>query len=150
MMLTDPRVEKRVKERVKVDHTHDIPYIAGYSRDGKTVYVDRHFPLKMDEVDILPYILTHEKTEKALLDYFHLDYEQAHHLATHAERMHANEDGINWKYYEGHCDKYERPLDHEKIQKVPNDLDLEPYADEKDPDYKKLVDKQRQKVNNTR
>jgi len=23
---------------------HDIPYLAGYSKDGKTIYIDRHMP----------------------------------------------------------------------------------------------------------
>jgi hypothetical protein len=28
----------------KIDRTYDIPYIAGYSRDGSTVFIDRHMP----------------------------------------------------------------------------------------------------------
>lgn len=140
-MLTDPRVVKRVDEPVKIDHTYDIPFIAGYSRDGKTIYIDRHFPEKMGKVDIVPYLLTHEKTEKALIDVFGLDYQQAHHLATHAERVHTDKDGIDWEKYEKHCTSYEKPLDHEKIERVPRDLDLTPYRDEKDPDYQKLVSK---------
>lgn len=34
--------------RVKVVHDFDIPYIAGYSRDGATIYIDRHMPLTME------------------------------------------------------------------------------------------------------
>ena len=30
---------RRVK---KFDSKHDIPYLAGYSLDGKTIYIDRH------------------------------------------------------------------------------------------------------------
>jgi hypothetical protein len=149
-MLTDPRVLKRVESRVHIDQDHDIPYVAGYSKDGKTIYIDRHFPLTMGKTNIKPFILTHEMTEKALIDFYHLDYEQAHHLATHAERMHADEEGLDWKKYTAHCEKYFKPLEHEKLEKVPADLDLTPYKDEKDPDYKKLVDKQKQIVNNTR
>jgi hypothetical protein len=26
------------------DREHDIPYLAGYSLDGKTIYIDRHLP----------------------------------------------------------------------------------------------------------
>jgi len=34
--------------RVKtLDRKHDIPYLAGYSLDGKTIYIDRHLPRKM-------------------------------------------------------------------------------------------------------
>ena len=32
---------RRVK---KFDRKHDIPYLAGYSQDGKTIYIDRHMP----------------------------------------------------------------------------------------------------------
>jgi len=28
----------------RVDRNHDIPYLAGYSRDGRTVFIDRHMP----------------------------------------------------------------------------------------------------------
>jgi len=33
---------RRVK---KSDRKHDIPYLAGYSLDGKTIYIDRRMPL---------------------------------------------------------------------------------------------------------
>ena len=34
-------VVRRVK---KLDRAHDVPYLAGYSLDGKTIYIDRHMP----------------------------------------------------------------------------------------------------------
>src|SRR5580700_1057354 len=34
-------VVRRVKH---FDRKHDIPYLAGYSRDGKIIYIDRHMP----------------------------------------------------------------------------------------------------------
>src|SRR5258708_19807920 len=34
-----------VMRRVKnFDRKHDIPYLAGDSQDGKTIYIDRHMP----------------------------------------------------------------------------------------------------------
>jgi len=30
--------------KIKLDRRHDIPYLAGYSQDGKTIYIDRHLP----------------------------------------------------------------------------------------------------------
>ena len=33
-----------VRRAGKIDRKHDIPYLAGYSRDGKTIYIDRHMP----------------------------------------------------------------------------------------------------------
>ena len=38
-------VIKAVRRRVRlVSRDYDIPYIAGYSLDGHTVYIDRHLP----------------------------------------------------------------------------------------------------------
>jgi hypothetical protein len=38
-------VVKVLRKRVrKVDHSYDIPCIAGYSKDARTVYIDRHLP----------------------------------------------------------------------------------------------------------
>ena len=38
-------VVKALRRRVRrVSHDYDIPYIAGYSVDGKTIFIDRHLP----------------------------------------------------------------------------------------------------------
>jgi hypothetical protein len=38
-------VVKALRRRVrKISHDYDVPYIAGYSEDGKTVFIDRHLP----------------------------------------------------------------------------------------------------------
>ena len=38
-------VVKALRRRVRrVSHDYDIPYIAGYSIDGKTIFIDRHLP----------------------------------------------------------------------------------------------------------
>ena len=61
----------------------DIPYIAGYSEDGKTVFIDRHLPRSfrwlLKTVRVEPFLLTHEIVEKALLDELRLHYLHAHH-----------------------------------------------------------------------
>ena len=64
---------KAIGRRVKVvNRQYDIPYIAGYSLDGHTVFIDRHLPrtfrFLMKTVRVEPFILTHEIVEKALLD----------------------------------------------------------------------------------
>ena len=66
-------VIKAIRRRIhKVDRTYDIPYIAGYSVDGKTIFIDRHLPLTFrswtKRIRIEPFILTHELVEKVLLD----------------------------------------------------------------------------------
>lgn len=140
-MLADDRVVERVRAKVKVDKSHDVPYVAGYSKDGKTIYIDRHVKLNMNGTDITPFLLVHEKTEKALLDNFDLDYMQAHHVALHAEKRAVEHAGLDWKKYSDFIDPFIKKLGHEKLDDVPKDLDLEPYKDENDPEYKKLVDK---------
>src|SRR3977135_1065509 len=65
-------VVKAFRRRVRVNRSYDIPYIAGYSVDGKTIFIDRHLPrtfrwlLKTGRVE--HFLLTHEIVEKALLD----------------------------------------------------------------------------------
>ena len=69
-------IVRRVK---KLDRAHDIPYLAGYSRDGKTIYIDRHMPKsfryegRVIETDA--FLILHEEVEKTLIDpvsYTHL------------------------------------------------------------------------------
>lgn len=58
-----------LNRRVVISHEFDIPYIAGYSIDAKTVYIDRHLPLtlkaKNKDVRIEPFLVCHEIVEKA-------------------------------------------------------------------------------------
>ena len=38
-------VVSAIRRRVRiVNRNYDIPYIAGYSQDGRTVFIDRHLP----------------------------------------------------------------------------------------------------------
>ena len=38
------RARRDLRRVKKLDRKHDIPYLAGYSQDGKTIYIDRHMP----------------------------------------------------------------------------------------------------------
>ena len=40
----DRALEAVVRQMKKLDRRHDIPYLAGYSKNGKTIYIDRHMP----------------------------------------------------------------------------------------------------------
>ena len=132
-MVTDPRVVKRMRENVAINKKYNVPYLAGYSKDGKTIYIDKHFkPIMSDGTDVIPYLLIHEKLEKALIDFFGLDYQQAHHIATHEELSAVKRDGIDHnkyvKFYAGPIQKDEA----ERTGESPPDLDLTPYKCEKD------------------
>jgi hypothetical protein len=84
-------VIKALRRRVRVvNRFYDIPYIAGYSVDGHTVFIDRHLPRTsrwlMKAVAVEPFLLTHEIVEKSLLDELRLHYLHAHQIALRAER----------------------------------------------------------------
>ena len=80
---------KAIRRRVRVvNRSYDIPYIAGYSVDGNTVFIDRHLPRSfrslLKTVRVEPFLLTHEIVEKALLDELRLHYLHAHQIAVRA------------------------------------------------------------------
>jgi hypothetical protein len=130
-------VVKALRRRVrKVDRAHDIPYVAGYSVDGKTIFIDRHLPRTFRSwtrtVRVEPFILTHEIVEKALLDELRLHYLHAHQIAIRAERAAVESAGVSWGAYQRFIKKYEKPIELERLQRVPRSLDLTPYRDEKD------------------
>ena len=130
-------VVKSLRRRVrKVDHSYDIPYIAGYSRDGRTIYIDRHLPRSFrswtSRVYVAPYLVAHEIVEKALVDGLDLHYLHAHQIAIRTERAAVEAAGISWRTYESFMKKYEKPIEQERLQRVPRDLDLTPYRDLKD------------------
>ena len=62
-------VVKALRRRVRrVSHDYDIPHIAGYSVDGKTIFIDRHLPRTVrwlvKTVRVEPFLLTHEIVER--------------------------------------------------------------------------------------
>src|ERR1700730_17203554 len=130
-------VVKAHRRRVrKISHAYDIPYIAGYSEDGKTVFIDRHLPRSfrwlLKTVRVEPFLLTHEIVEKALLDELRLHYLHAHQIAVRAERDAVKAAGVSWSAYQRFTKKYEKHIEEEKLIRVPSTLDLTPYRDEKD------------------
>jgi hypothetical protein len=129
-------VVRALGRRVRVNRAYDIPYIAGYSVDGRTVFIDRHLPRTfrwlMKTVRVEPFLLTHEIVEKSLLDELRLHYLHAHQIALRAERDAVKAAGVSWWAYQRFMKKYERAIEEETIVKVPRSLDLTPYRDEKD------------------
>jgi hypothetical protein len=129
-------VVKALSRRVRVNRAYDIPYIAGYSVDGRTVFIDRHLPRTfrwlMKTVRVEPFLLTHEIVEKSLLDELRLHYLHAHQIAVRAERDAVKAAGVSWWAYQRFIKKHERAIEQETIMKVPSSLDLTPYRDEKD------------------
>ena len=126
-------VARRVKN---LDRKHDIPYVAGYSKDGKTIYIDRHLPSEMEykgrKINTDRFLILHEEVEKTLIDQLNLHYLHAHQIATRAEEAAVHAAGINWRDYDRFMQKYVKKMGDERLTKVPADLDLKPYRDEHD------------------
>ena len=132
--LKDPRVIARMAKlnSIPVVKKYDVPYLCGYSKDAKTIYFDKHLNTKMKGHDLTKFLKIHEYTEKTLMDVFEMDYQQAHHIATHQERKAVEAAGIKWNDYDDFLEPQIKEVWHEDLKIVPPDLDLEPYEDEKD------------------
>ncbi|MGH8278139.1 MAG: hypothetical protein ACRETQ_01025 [Gammaproteobacteria bacterium] len=124
---------RRVK---KLDRRHDIPYLAGYSLDGKTIYIDRHLPRSFRwrgrTIDVDRFLIMHEEVEKTLIDQLDLHYLHAHQIATRAEEAAVRAARISWRAYDRFMQKYVKIDGDQRLKKVPRDLDLKPYRDEHD------------------
>src|SRR6202162_5310763 len=126
---------RRVKN---LDRSHDIPSLAGYSLNGKTIYIDRHMPkffkFRGRSIDTDRFLILHEEVEKTLIDQLGLHYLHAHQIATRAEQAAVRAAGLTWRDYDRFMQKYVKRIGDERLTKVPKDLDLKPYRDEQDDD----------------
>ena len=130
------RAVKDILRRRKLDRTYDIPYLAGYSRDGKTIYIDRHLPGSFmsggKEVFTDRFLVLHETLEKAVIDTLGLVYQHAHQLALREEEAAVRAFGVSWSEYSGFMDRYIKEAADERLTRIPPDLDIKPYRDEHD------------------
>jgi hypothetical protein len=135
-LMLDRALDAIVRRVKNLDRAHDIPYLAGYSRDGKTIYIDRHMPRTMKlrgrEIDTDRFLILHEEVEKTLIDQLNLHYLHAHQIATRAEEAAVRAAGLRWRDYDRFMQKYVKKIGDEGLSKVPADLDLKPYRDEHD------------------
>ena len=137
-LMMDRALDAVVRRVKKLDRRHDIPYLAGYSLDGKTIYIDRHMPksfkLRGRTIEIDRFLILHEEVEKTLIDQLGLHYLHAHQIATRAEEAAVRAAGIEWEAYDRFMQRYVKHIGDERLTKVPKDLDLKPYRDEHDDD----------------
>jgi hypothetical protein len=137
-LMMDRALDAILRRVKKLDREHDIPYLAGYSRDGKTIYIDRHLPKSFTfrgrTIEVDRFLILHEEVEKTLIDQLDLHYLHAHQIATRAEEAAVNAQRVTWKAYDRFMQKYVKSIGDERLQKVPADLDLKPYRDYHDYD----------------
>jgi len=137
-LMMERALDAVVRRVGKLDRKHDIPYLAGYSLDGKTIYIDRHMPQAFQfrgrTVETDRFLILHEEVEKTLIDQLGLHYLHAHQIATRAEEAAVRASGIKWRDYDRFMQKHVKTIGDERLSKVPRDLDLKPYRDEHDDD----------------
>jgi hypothetical protein len=137
-LMMDRALDAVVRRVQKLDRAHDVPYLAGYSLDGKTIYIDRHMPrvfkIRGRAIETDRFLILHEEVEKTLIDQLGLHYLHAHQIATRAEQAAVRAAGITWRDYDRFMQKYVKTIGDERLTKVPKDLDLKPYRDEHDDD----------------
>src|SRR5499427_4966968 len=142
-LMMDRALDAIARRAKRLDRNHDIPYLAGYSEDGKTIYIDRHMPRSFRfqgrDVDTDRFLILHEEVEKTLIDQLGLHYLHAHQIATRAEEAAVRASGIKWRDYDRFMQKYVKRMGDERLSKVPPDLDLKPYRDEHDFDLLKRM-----------
>ena len=135
-LMLDRALDAIVRRVKDLDRQHDIPYLAGYSLDGKIIYIDRHLPqtfrFRGRDIEVDRYLILHEEVEKTLIDQLGLHYLHAHQIATRAEQAAIRADRISWRDYDRFMQKYVKRIGDERLSKVPADLDLKPYRDEHD------------------
>jgi hypothetical protein len=133
-----------IRRHKKVDRAHDVPYLAGYSKDGRTIYIDRRLPKsfrtkKGRRVLVDRYLVLHEAMEKTLIDELGLHYQHAHQIAARTEQSAVRADGIPWREYDAFTQRYIRVAAEGQWPKAPPDLDLTPYEDEKDKETLRIL-----------
>jgi len=137
-LMLDRALDAIIRRLGQYDRSHDVPYLAGYSLDGKRIYIDRHLPRSFAyrgrEIAVDRYLILHEEVEKTLIDQLHLHYQHAHQIATRAEEAAVRADGISWRAYDRFMQKFVKQMGDERLIKMPPDLDLKPYRDEHDYD----------------
>ena len=142
-LMLDRALDAIARRVGAIDRDHDIPYLAGYSLDGRRIYIDRHLPpsfrFRSREVAVDRYLLLHEEVEKALIDHLGLHYQHAHQIATRAEEAAVRADGVSWRAYDRFMQQYVKEMGDERLTRLPDDLDLKPYRDEHDYDLMRRI-----------
>ena len=166
-VLADPKVIEELEKDFEIDTDHDLPYLAGYSRDGTVRYVDRHLcadghpvgtiEINGDMVDVLPFLVGdpeakdpikrggHEGIEKAAEVFrnkkitYMPSYDFRHEVATGGEMREVVAAGIKRASYTKALAPFIKACEVERLEKVPHDLDMTPYLQA--PVDKKLLDR---------
>lgn len=135
-LMLERALDAIIRRLKRLDRDHDIPYLAGYSKDGSIIYIDRHMPTgfrrKGRTIETDRFLILHEEVEKTMIDQLNLHYLHAHQIAARVEQAAVRACGINWRDYDDFMQTNVKHIGDERLTKVPADLDQKPYRDEHD------------------
>ena len=122
----------------QINKDYDIPYVGGYSRDGKIIYIDKNLPetfiTSTGEEHSLHYFLTiHEITEVGLMQTDEYSFNEAHKIAVEIEVASLFKNNVPVDEYYGHIFKYtQAAISKYKsgMSTLPIDLDMRPYIED--------------------
>lgn len=119
-------------QKYRINHLTDQQLLAGSSRNGKTIYFDRHWnPEKLVDgkmMDRLYPVCVHEIEEKRAEDQGK-PYLTAHHeFAEPAEKKVVQEMGYDWMAYQDSFKKEIQRCSHESKEHLPKDEEMKPYG----------------------
>ncbi|HQU16559.1 MAG: hypothetical protein B7Z66_06555 [Chromatiales bacterium 21-64-14] len=130
--------DREILANVKPSSKFDVPYVAGYSRDGKKFYIDHKLPKGFEHGGrafvVATTLILHEVVEKAIEDEeAGIPYQLAHQIALRAERAAVEAAKMPWEIYNRWFDKQVSEIgSRDTYDNCPPDLDLQPYLDEHD------------------
>jgi hypothetical protein len=128
-----------------LDRSFEIPYLAGYSKDGKIIYIDKRLNPSLElsdgrEMDIVKYLVIHESAEKHLMDTKGYKYQYAHKKATGIERESVEADGYSWNEYQKYAlSEVQRLKKLDPESPLPSNLDNKPEVDTQDYGFLKTI-----------
>jgi len=128
---------RAVLKAVRVDRTHDVPYVGSCNRRGDIIYVDYELPTHLESLgkryDVDRYIVMHEVIEMLLEHHLKFSYRDAHQVATATERALVQSDGLSWAVYSRFCSKWSKKISARRsYPNPPHDIDLQPERDTED------------------
>lgn len=128
--------EDFILEHITIDSDHDVPFCAGVSHDGQTLYIDHEIYKEIEaKKGYLKSLVIHELVEHCLMRMLGMKYLPAHNIATEAEEASVRAEGISQDTYNRDWDRWiRRVASRKEYPNVPDDIDTEPYVDEGDGD----------------
>jgi len=126
-----------ILKAVRVDRTHDVPYVGSCNRHGNVIYIDYELPMHLtyrnNRYDVDRYIVMHEVIEMLLEHHLKFSYRDAHQIATAMERALVQSDGLSWAVYSRFCSMWSDKIGRRReFPNPPEDLDLQPERDSED------------------